>query len=92
MAIYSIRFTVTGLGYFPLDMLRYDGCYPAGQDDVLHLVPDRHSRTALTATPAPSVSIELIHIGDQRAWHPTEARWRSFGWRVVPGRTTTHKL
>lgn len=75
------RFTVTGKFPFPLDMLRYDVCYPVTSEDAstmsLSLGPIREAprdenklRTAL----------EVTLISDRA---PTEDRWSSFGWHVT---------
>ncbi|MCI0557519.1 MAG: hypothetical protein MN733_03410 [Nitrososphaera sp.] len=63
-------FKVQGVGHFPLDMLRYDACWPYGTNDALAIPYDAQKGSPRT--------IEL-------ASHslPTEARWRSFGWRVL---------
>jgi hypothetical protein len=68
------RFTVTGKGRFPYDMLRYDECYPAPGADAEQLHPV-HSGVR---------SIQLQTLQPTLQWEPTVARWRSFGWSVVP--------
>jgi hypothetical protein len=66
-------YSVQGSGSFPIDMLRYDRCWPAseGSDSAgiyySHALGDNESRTVC-----------LIGI-DQ----PTERRWESFGWKVL---------
>lgn len=65
----AITFDVEGRGDFPLDMLRYDLCWPATEDDsrlVAHAV-----RTA--DRPVRLRGLKL----------PTVARWASFGWKVA---------
>lgn len=70
--LYVMRFTVTGKGRFPLDMLRYDSCFPATQGDVCNLTPrDRQPRT-----------VTLEHRGANKDWKPTAARWQSLGYTV----------
>lgn len=71
----SHRFTVRGGGVFPLDMLRYDGCYPASGDDVA-----RMSRR--------EVSVRDVELGAITVlpWVPTQGRWNSFGWAVIAHR------
>lgn len=66
------RFEVTGRGAFPMDMLRYDACYPASEADagVLQRVTTGRSREEAT--------VALVSL---RA--PTQERWASFGWRVT---------
>ena len=66
------RFTVTGTGRFPLDMLRYDSCWPARQDDV-HNISD-HGGASWGRAPS---TIMLETHGE-----PTADRWSSFGWVV----------
>lgn len=34
MKQFMIEFTVVGISHFPLDMLRYDACYPCDQEGV----------------------------------------------------------
>lgn len=61
------RFTVSGSGPFPEDMLRYDACWPASQSDVP--LPKRFTGEMHT--------VNLLGLHD-----PTVGRWRSFGWTV----------
>lgn len=65
-------FTVTGAGSFPVDMLRYDCCWPYRGEDAArmeHHVRERRRIVLQTDSPLP----------------PTAPRWESFNWRVVPG-------
>lgn len=74
MAARKIRYyqiIVEGRGIFPLDMLRYDNCFPARQEDVSLIEHNRDQR-----------QIELASVRD-RLWDATEGRWASFGWPVV---------
>lgn len=66
-----VKFTVKGRGLFPVDMLRYDCCYPASPQDVNNM-DGREPRevTLVTATVNPLVG-------------PTKGRWESFGWTVT---------
>jgi len=62
---------VKGDGAFPFDMLRYDRCFPASQDDVSRLLDDG-PRT-----------IHLIMAAETLAGlNPTKGRWESFGWEA----------
>ena len=63
------EYYVTGRGDFPLDMLRYDGAWPASGEDAARLVllDDRRSNR--------SVKLRSYNA-------PTLARWMSFGWSV----------
>ena len=75
---YYHRFKVSGTRHFPMDMLRYDGCWPSMSEDASKLsfffekdVNDDSFR-----------SITLTSIGN-KDWKPTTARWISFGWKVL---------
>ena len=70
---YIQRFSVTGRGFFPFDMLRYDRCWPESQDDVTNLGLNEMVRV-VTLKRYSSVKGEL----------PTIARWQSFRWEVMP--------
>lgn len=61
-------FAVEGSGEFPIDMLRYDRCWPAAEAQVPYLTASRSGRRHVLLT------------GLQE---PTQARWQSFGWRVL---------
>lgn len=75
-------FVVTGRGRFPMDMLRYDQCWPKDSTDANLLNdPDPYAsdderydfrRKLRTVT--------LISAGYRT---PTPERWDSFGWKVV---------
>lgn len=75
MPMYHHKFSVSGPAPFPVDMLRYDGCYPSTQDDTARLARAFRS-------PFSDMTIHLSTINDQRRWSPTVARWNSFGWFV----------
>ncbi len=72
----SLReFSVIGHYPFPIDMLRFDSCYPQREIDAAFIVecaehPDRRYEIRLQTRSA-SNSV------------PTIARWASFGWRVL---------
>ena len=74
----TIQFTVEGRGAFPVDMLRYDSCWPAGPDDAdrIGYAPDADRRT---------VTLKRVTDASKHAMHlvVTADRWRSFGWAVV---------
>ena len=65
----ELEYGAVGSGEFPVDMLRYDRCWPAEEAGSYELARD-------AAAPRRMV---LLHSHQQ----PTEARWLSFGWRVV---------
>jgi len=74
----TFRFTVTGRGGFPLDMLRHDACFPCNSDDVanIQVMPEDKAFFATR-------SVVLEHRARLRGWEPTEGRWSSFGWDVT---------
>jgi hypothetical protein len=66
------NYKVTGKGQFPLDMLRYDSCFPATPNAVADLVID--PRDTNYSKPR---TVKISGCGK-----PTIARWASFGWTV----------
>lgn len=70
--MYTTIFTVRGSGQFPVDMLRYDGCFPSSQDDVAFAFTQRDER-----------SVTLVSYTSMKQTRVTPARWESFGWKVV---------
>ena len=69
------KYTVRGRGDFPFDMLRYDHCWPAEET--------RNGSLGLAHGPGDFVHERDIHLVGLDS--PTGARWRSFGWTVLPG-------
>lgn len=71
---------------FPLDMLRYDACYPATSIDVEQINSSLyHAHTGLVADEKQGpIRVALTRTGStKRAAAPTPARWASFGWQVI---------
>ena len=68
----SIEFTVQGKSNFPLDMLRYDLCWPASEQDS-YIIGLSHSEVR-------SERPYRIHLKGLKP--PTVARWNSFGWEA----------
>ena len=62
---------------FPVDMLRYDGCYPARAEDAAEI-----SISARRDNLDSRAKVRLIALGRSKSWRPTMARWDSFGWQV----------
>ena len=82
MTCYLHTFSVRGRGRFPVDMLRYDCCYPVtgiGADRLL----DTDMKTERT--------IVLRRVTRTSNWEPTEGRWSSFGWYVIRDSHTVSK-
>jgi len=70
-------FTVTGAGFFPLDMLRYDSCWPMEREDVEKI--DNSSSEVKEMR-----NVTLCRIVRNKNLQPTTDRWMSFGWVVAP--------
>jgi hypothetical protein len=64
-------YSLTGQGYFPLDMLRYDRAWPAREIDEVQI------RMGEDDTRSFDRSVRVIGLTE-----PTEQRWESFGWTV----------
>jgi hypothetical protein len=81
--MYFTRFQVEPasllVGPFPLDMLRYDHCYPADSDDVarIHRSVDRRPNEPETGR------ITLHQRHPSKVHQLTPGRWASFGWVVT---------
>jgi len=75
MAGYYQSFVVTGVGYFPLDMLRYDYCYPADDSAVKNIVVKGYYEIE-------ERSVRLARTVEGKDIQPTTGRWLSFGWQV----------
>lgn len=67
------RYRVQGRYGFPLDMLRYDRCWPVDGIGAMH---DSIAQDSLPYTSGP---FEVILMGE---FPPTVDRWASFQWSV----------
>lgn len=67
-------FVVEGRGSFPIDMLRYDSCWPTSEIDAGLVARSFERRQGVRR-------VETISITGMRA--PTDGRWESFGWKVA---------
>lgn len=89
--MWATRFKVQGRSNFPLDMLRYDACYPASNSN-----PDAVSEIGLSLDIHYKMlyeqehkvdrifEVELVRQGScKEGCKPTVGRWESFGWTVV---------
>lgn len=72
------EFTVTGKGEFPLDMLRYDQCYPKREGEDVRAVYESVRGFSHHSMPW---QVTLVTVKDSA---PTVGRWESFGWSVLP--------
>ena len=76
----ELRFTVSGQGPFPLDMLRYDSCFPVSGSDAANMGPHSYD-----------FSRDVTQISHTRQ-RPTSDRWRSFGWVGTDEESREHTL
>lgn len=76
MPKYRHKLTVSGSGNFPLDMLRYDQCWPESQFDVEKIGYDADR------IPRP---VSVVAVTDNKTSPFREDRWRSFGWQPQGG-------
>ena len=64
---------VRGRGQFPIDMLRYDQCYPRTGDDAHKIASARDDR-----------AVVIVTKSDDPIACWTERRWASYLWRLTP--------
>lgn len=77
--MYKTTFKVIGSLPFPVDMLRYDGCFPRNQESVaaIHATFDSQE-------PREKRTVELTMLRGRPKQFPTVARWALFSWEVDP--------
>lgn len=75
------EFDVEGRNWdrFPLDMLRYDGCYPARSDDVEKIMASLMDGLRDKKADYPRGFVITL-VSSKK---PTEGRWKSFGWNIL---------
>lgn len=73
---YQVVFTVAGRGRFPVDMLRYDECFPVNGDSAAAIGVTREEEGR-------SAPVRKVRLLTRRASGYTAARWASFGWTVL---------
>ena len=79
--MFYIDFVVSGNGSFPMDMLRYDRCYPVDGSSAADMhEPRPNSRTRVR-------EVRLRIFTENEDIRPTRDRWTSFGWAVGPVNT-----
>ncbi len=81
MKLYEHSFTVQGKGDFPIDMLRYDQCYPATGVDAAAIEATK-DRFADAKSRREVREIRLWKISRTMVG-PTNDRWASFMWKVI---------
>ena len=70
-------FTVVGSGEFPIDMLRYDGCWPYEREDAAKI------EASFREPGLPGVRTVVLQTTNRHG--PTYRRWESFTWRASLG-------
>jgi len=75
--MYITTFKVSGVFVFPLDMLRYDSCYPRAQEDVSNIKVEYTKENGRQLQ-----VVTLCRMHQERDWKPTFGRWESFGFKV----------
>lgn len=82
------KYSVVGRWPFPLDMLRYDGSYPASEEDARSIAEMSGPACPGPDSPRRRVIQLEIHLGEPgaRLW-PCQPRWQSFGWELVGAQT-----
>ena len=76
----TVEFTVTGKYPFPLDMLRYDSCWPANPQAVSDIETSLRQYDVPASDRPQQYSITLRSKSHSA---PTTGRWKSFGWEVT---------
>jgi hypothetical protein len=80
-------FTVEGTYPFPVDMLRYDACWPATSEDAVQLGEScsftrRMNRKDNEVTNDNTKRKRQVKLYTNAQNRPTVGRWESFGWKV----------
>lgn len=76
--IYRHEATFSGRFAFPIDMLRYDNCFPASQEAAGRIVE------SLSSVTRDQFEVRVAQHTDKKngaRW--TVARWESFGWKKI---------
>ena len=82
MKIHKIRFIVEGSTSFPIDMLRYDCCYPETAEDSAAILNAEPGCEPVRVKVIKNTTGPSAKSGNYTA-EPTEGCWASFGWHVV---------
>ena len=75
-----LEYTVSGVGDFPLDMLRHDRAFPADKASVAAIL----AGLAWAAARKRSRETLTVRLVSHRV--PTPERWRNYGWTVSESR------
>ncbi len=84
MSMHLRYFTVRGRGEFPLDMLRYDSCWPQQSVDADKISPTYDTLSSESREDLGRRDVFLCkHTRLKTEPVATTGRWHSFGWDVV---------
>lgn len=78
----KVAFVVEGLDVFPIDMLRYDSCYPKDSTSVGNIIFSLDP-TILADQKEMGRPFRVGLISDKE---PFVGRWTTFGWTVISQR------
>lgn len=106
--MYRVEFKVSGSNPFPVDMLRYDACFPVDGESVRVIEKMSCEETCREFARAwhedargmagvfgmgPFPTVKLARYVDSRAnARATAGRWSSFGWAIVAGSEHVSKV
>lgn len=76
--LYLHTISVEGGGEFPIDMMRYDRCWPATEAD------SGYSYSPIRGGQAGLRTVRVQAHSGTKVSPFTDLRWASFGWRVQP--------
>ena len=86
MNLYRTHFNVIGSFDFPLDMLRYDSCFPADEDAAAAIGYSVHDRVKERL----DIKLRKLHVGEDPLLTPD--RWSSFLWVINRRSIITEKI
>ena len=76
MPRFEHKFIVTGQSPFPVDMLRFDSCFPETAKDSAVI------QSSLQNPEPENRSVRLVCVVHRKSWRPAADRWRARGWAV----------
>jgi hypothetical protein len=85
--IHTVQVTGSVRTKFPVDMLRYDCCFPCSALDASLI-----ERSGDITNPAVIASIRVSKHSTDKDPRWTDGRWKSFGWTVDRDSMHTHKI
>lgn len=70
------KFEVVGQTAFPIDMLRYDSCFPETVQD------SKMIKESLESPNSGMRTVGLVCLTGKTDWRPATDRWRASGWTI----------